>query len=190
LLFTDRRKGVIIACRLNAPGSWHDARVARPIYEKLRTSTPEGYYLVTDTAFPRGTDQIAGRIHAPMKSGTRLPADPQRRAEVMAQDRQLLSFRQSAEWGMRGLQGSFGRLRVPLEINHTDRRGDVLETTSRLFQVRARRVGINQIRNVYMPTWIDGEDQRAIWNDFENILFKDQRCNDRVARYHLIEYDE
>ncbi|KAF4613306.1 hypothetical protein D9613_011207 [Agrocybe pediades] len=35
-----------------ASGSWHDARVAHPIYEKLRTATPEGYYLVTDTAFP------------------------------------------------------------------------------------------------------------------------------------------
>ncbi|KAG6828836.1 hypothetical protein H0H93_014699, partial [Arthromyces matolae] len=50
--------GEIIACKLNAPGSWHDSRVARDIYEKLRTRTPEGYYLVTDTAFPRGTDQI------------------------------------------------------------------------------------------------------------------------------------
>ncbi|KAF9566075.1 hypothetical protein CPC08DRAFT_740771 [Agrocybe pediades] len=189
-VFAFGASGVIIACRLNAPGSWHDARVARPIYEKLRTATPEGYYLVTDTAFPRGTDQIAGRIQAPMKSGTRLPEDPGERSEVMARDRQLLSYRQTAEWGMRGLQGSFGRLRVPLEINHADLRADLLETSARMFQVRTRRVGINQIRTVYMPTWMDDDDQRSIWNDFENILFRDQRRLDRVARYHLIEYDE
>ncbi|KJA14855.1 hypothetical protein HYPSUDRAFT_72352 [Hypholoma sublateritium FD-334 SS-4] len=27
--------GLIIACKLNAPGSWHDAQVAQPIFEKL-----------------------------------------------------------------------------------------------------------------------------------------------------------
>ncbi|CAA7260816.1 unnamed protein product [Cyclocybe aegerita] len=182
--------GSIIACRMNAPGSWHDARVARPIFEKLRTKTPEGYYLVTDTAFPRGTDQIQGRIKAPMKSGTRLPADEKERAQVKAFDRQLLSLRQAAEWGMRGIQGSFGRLRIPLDINHVSRRGDILEACARLYQIRARRVGINQIRNVYMPIWMEGDEQRQIWEHFEDILFKDQRKLDRVARFHLIETEE
>ena len=27
--------GIIIACNLNAPGSWHDSYVGHPIYEKL-----------------------------------------------------------------------------------------------------------------------------------------------------------
>ena len=58
--------GEIIAAKLNANGSWHDSRVAQPIYEKLCIATPEGYYLVTDTAFPHGTDQIKGHICAPM----------------------------------------------------------------------------------------------------------------------------
>jgi hypothetical protein len=31
--------GVIIACKLNAPGSWHDLHVAHPIYEKLHTNS-------------------------------------------------------------------------------------------------------------------------------------------------------
>lgn len=106
--------GEIIACNLNAPGSWHDSRVARPIYEKLRTETPEGYYLVTDTTFPCGTDQIHGRIRAPMKEGTRLSGNALERTEMLAFDRQLLSLRQAAEWGNRALQGSFGRLRIPL----------------------------------------------------------------------------
>lgn len=177
--------GVIIACKLNAPGSWHDSRVARSIYEKLRTQTPEGYYLVTNTAFPRGTDQIKGRIRSPMKDGTRLPRDPIARAHALAVDRQLLSYRQTAEWGNRGLQGSFGRLRVPLEIAYGDQRGDLLETCSRLHQVRTRRVGINQICSVYMPIWKENE-QEKIWSNFEDILFKDLRKNNRVARFHMI----
>lgn len=120
-LSTDlKSSGEIIACKLNAPGSWHDSRVAKQIYEKLRTQTPDGFYLVANTAFPRGTDQIAGRIRAPVKDGTRLPADNQERQQLMAFDRQLLSYRQTAEWGNRGLQGSFGQLRVPLPVQYKD----------------------------------------------------------------------
>ncbi len=53
----------------------------QPIYEKLRTRTPNEYYLVADTAFPRGTNQIEGRIRAPLKSGQRLPVDPDERQQ-------------------------------------------------------------------------------------------------------------
>jgi len=95
--------------------------VARPIYEKLLRKTPEGYYLVTDTAFPRGSDQIKGRIQAPMKDGAHLPADSVERKKLLDFDRQLLSYRQTAEWGNRALQGTFGRLRIPLEINYKNR---------------------------------------------------------------------
>jgi hypothetical protein len=180
--------GIIIACNLNAPGSWHDSRVARPIYEKLRARTPDEYYLVTDTAFPRGTDQIAGRIRAPMKDGTPLPVNDAERNHLLQYDRQLLSYRQTAEWGMRAMQGSFGRLRIPLPINYMDVRADLLETTSRLFNLCARAVGHNQIRTVYMPIWREGE-QEELWMSFESMLFSEQRRNDRVGRFHLIVVD-
>lgn len=177
--------GSIIAAKLNTPGSWHDSRVAQLIYEKLRTATPEGYYLVTDTAFPRGSSQIEGRIRAPMKSGEHLPRDPQARQRIEDYDRQLLSFRQSAEWGMRALQGSFGRLRMPLEVNNAEQRGDLLETCVRLQNLRTELVGINQLRTVYMPIWRENE-QEEIWKNFENILYGEQRRNDRVSKFHLI----
>jgi len=79
-----RSTGEIIACKLNAPESWHDSHVACPIYRKWYDQTPEGFYLVTNTAFPQGTDQIKGCIRAPMKEGTHLPADELECAEKLA----------------------------------------------------------------------------------------------------------
>lgn len=64
--------GVVIAACTNAPGSWHDSCVARPIYNALRESTPNGYYVVVDTAFPCGTNAIDGQIRAPLKQGQRV----------------------------------------------------------------------------------------------------------------------
>ena len=64
--------GAVIAAKLNAPGSWHDLCVTQPIYEKLLTKMPAGYYLVADTAFPRGTNQIQGCIRAPIKVGQKI----------------------------------------------------------------------------------------------------------------------
>jgi len=55
-----RSTGEIIACKLNVLGSWHDSCIVCPIYRKLHDQTLEGFYLVTDTAFPQGTDQIKG----------------------------------------------------------------------------------------------------------------------------------
>lgn len=176
----------MIAAKLNAPGSWHDSRIARPIYEKLRTRTPDGFYLVADTAFPRGVKQIEGKIRAPIKTGQRMQGTVDEIQERLAFDRELLSYRQTAEWGMRGLQGSFGRLRIPLEIGRQTERGDLLEICVRLHNLRAESVGINQIRNVYMPLWRQNREEEEVWMNFENMLFSDQRRSDRVARFHNI----
>lgn len=82
--------------------------------------------------------------------------------ERVAFDRELLSYRQTAEWGMRGLQGSFGCLRIPLEINHQAERGDLLETCVRLNNLGAQLVVINQIRSVYMPIWTSGKCRMSV----------------------------
>ncbi|KAH7919463.1 hypothetical protein BV22DRAFT_1108057 [Leucogyrophana mollusca] len=180
-------KGQIIAANLNAPGSWHDSRVAQPIYEKLRTQTPDGFYLVADTAFPCGTAQIAGRICVPLKAGQRIPGESQIEiAERMAFDRELLSYRQTAEWGMRTLQGSFGRLRVPLEIADSDRRANLLETCVRLHNVCTTLIGINQIQTVYVKQWTQDAEQEELWMAFESMLFGDQQKKDRVSQYHIV----
>ncbi|RDX46395.1 hypothetical protein OH76DRAFT_1356239 [Lentinus brumalis] len=187
LVFSPR--GIVKGCVINAPGSWHDAKVARPLYDKLRGQTPPGYYIVADTAFPRGTQSIAGRIQAPLKSGQRLPQDPEARNAALARDRQLLSYRQTAEWGMRQLRAGFGRLRVPLDIADAKGRGELLEVCIRSLNVRAERVGVSEIRTVYMRYWQEAEDD-DIWNDFENVLFGDLRRRDRVSRFHRVIVEE
>ncbi|KAG2747612.1 hypothetical protein P692DRAFT_201840533 [Suillus brevipes Sb2] len=159
-------EGVVIAARMNAPGSWHDSRLAHQIYASLRDHTPPTYYIVADTAFPRGTNNIHGRICAPLKQGQRLQGSVAEIDERMAFNRELLSYRQTAEWGMRGLQGAFGRLR------------DLIEICVRLHNLHAIRVGINQIRT-------DTDDDAAVWQDFENMLFSEQRGKDHVSRYHV-----
>jgi hypothetical protein len=177
-------KGEIIGCNINAPGSWHDSRVARPLYKKLCTDTPKGFYLLTDTAFPCGTSQIHGHIKAPMKEGSCLPSDPYDRENVLAFDRQLLSFRQTAEWGNTTIKGSFGRLRLPLPINYEQQRADLLENCMRLTNLRGRKVGYNQIWTVYVPIWKANKEEE-IWDHFEDMLFSDLWKNDRVEQFHL-----
>ncbi|THU75998.1 hypothetical protein K435DRAFT_824653 [Dendrothele bispora CBS 962.96] len=123
-------KGVIIDAVLNAPGSWHDSHTARPIFHRLLTQVPDGFYLVADTAFPHGPTSISGKIKAPIKAGQ--------------------------QWGMRTMQGSFGRLRVLLCINSQSSRLRLLELCCRLFNVRSNCIGINQICSVYLKLLEEG----------------------------------
>lgn len=87
---------------------------------------------------------------------------------------------------MRELQGSFSRLRVPLEIEDMEKRADLIESCFHLHNLRMQMVGINQIKNVYVPVWCEGGGER-IWAGFENILFSDQRKHDRVRAFHVQE---
>jgi len=178
--------GEIIGCRTNCPGSWHDSRVAEGIYDKLEHKTPDGYRIVADAAFPTGHGRIAGKICVPLKAGEDLPQDLAQRKYVLRLSRAILSYRQTAEWGMRELQGSFGRLRIPLGIEDMEKRADLIESCFRLHNLRTRLVGINQIRNVYVPTWREGDSGR-VWEGFEDILFSDQRKHDRVRTFHVQE---
>lgn len=130
-------------------------------------------------------------ICAPISSGQRIRGTDEQIAEQMAFDRQLLSYRQTAEWGNRGIQGSFGRLRVPLETKDTERRGNLLEICVRAHNLRANRVGLNQIRTVYMSHWQENVEDEEVWKNFENMMFSDQRDKDRVSRFHyLVEMED
>ena len=104
----------------------------------------------------------------------------------MAFDRQLLSYRQTAEWGNRAIKACWGRLSVPLEVKHKQRRGDLLEICVRGHCLRTSRVGLNQIQTVYEPYWRNTDVEGTIFSDIGNILFSERQTNDRVAKFHTI----
>ncbi|KAE9045348.1 hypothetical protein PR003_g2533 [Phytophthora rubi] len=47
--------GCLIWCSVNGPGSWHDAAMARGLYDKLVNRTPEGYYAFADSISPQSS---------------------------------------------------------------------------------------------------------------------------------------
>ena len=71
--------------------------MAQPIYKKLHTQTPPGYYLVVDTAFPQRTSQIESCIQAPIKAGQRIMGHLYEVEEKLIFNQELLSHHQTAE---------------------------------------------------------------------------------------------
>ena len=59
-------------------------------------------------------------------------------------------MRQSAEWGMRGLQASFPRLKDRFAYKERGERRITLKMITLIYNMRTQMVGINQIRNTYM----------------------------------------
>ena len=63
---------------------------------------------------------------------------------------QATSMRQSSEWGMRGFQASFPRLKDPFYYETSVERCLIMKLCILLYNVQTQKVGINQIRNTYM----------------------------------------
>ena len=65
--------------------------------------------------------------------------------------RSATSVRQLSEWGMRGLQGSFPRLKDRLKFEKRGERRVILQLVILLYNFRATTVGMNQIQSSFMP---------------------------------------
>jgi hypothetical protein len=63
--------------------------------------------------------------------------------------RQATSVRQTAEWGMLTMQASFPRVKERFVYEERGERRLVLKMFVLLYNMRARMVGINKIRNTY-----------------------------------------
>ncbi|KAG9087331.1 hypothetical protein FRC07_012847 [Ceratobasidium sp. 392] len=182
--------GTIIAAVINSPGSWHDSRVAQEIYMILLDNTPDGYFIIADTAFDRLGRRQRRRIVTPLKKNSKAlrRMNQQKKEEARAYSNEITSARQAVEWGMRAIQGSFGRLRMPLDANDHKARATLIEVCFRLHNIRATCIGINQIRNVYMPAWTGGLD-----NFLEKMyvsFFPQIRRNDRIRQYYYLGPDD
>ncbi|KAK0558788.1 hypothetical protein OC861_006830 [Tilletia horrida] len=140
----------------NAPGSWHDSKIAAPLYKLLSdpVRTPGAYRILADSAFPRGM-VVNDKILSKPKENIVMDEDDVGKLRLWAA---VTRQRQAAEWGMRALQGAFGRLDLRLPVDKR-RRHLLLYVVFHLHNFRTRLVGLNQIKETYFPQWSSRSSQ-------------------------------
>lgn len=155
--------GRIIKCVLNVPGSIHDSTLADwgGVYEELEaTFRRTGGKCCVDSAFATdGCDYLIKSAQDITRAKTQ--------KEVL-QIRQATSIRQAAEWGMGAIQRAFPKLkdRIRYEESGTERKL-FLKLVPLLYNLRLEKVGLNQIRNTYVPEW--SKDASYVISSFGNI---------------------
>ena len=146
-IFAFAPNGSIIACTLNALGTWHDSTLAHwgSMYSKLQKCWEEHHgKVLMDSAFASNMYEFI------IQSSQNVPVTEGLQAMLLGQ--QATSCQQAAEWGMRGLQGSFPRLKDRIIYEENGERAIILKFITLLYNYRVQTVGINQILNYYMPS--------------------------------------
>jgi hypothetical protein len=112
------------------------------IYNQLQKVYDEtGGTCTVDSAFSRKKCDFL------IKSSQSLPDT----AEGITVNTDATSMRQSAGWGMRSFQSSFPRIKDRLVYEENGERKLILQMLVLLFNYRANKVGISQIKNTHMP---------------------------------------
>ena len=139
--------GTVVAASVNNPGSLHDSFITENsgTYNKLeQVYNDTGGRGVVDSAFS------LKRCPFLIKSGK----DPRTNTpnDIIVRDAEATSLRQTAEWGMRGLQCSFPRLKEKITYSNDFRDRKVfLRLIPMLYNFRTNFIGINQIRSHFFP---------------------------------------
>lgn len=158
-LFVFGPDGLILASVINAPGSVHDSMLADwgNIYDSLYEIHEEtGGRCVMDSAF-------AAVNHPAIIKSSQNEAYARNALELLT-CREATSLRQAAEWGMRAIQSSFPRLKDKIRYEENGSRQLILLCMVMLYNFRCDRVGLNQIKTVYVPEW-----NKTINDNFENV---------------------
>ena len=140
--------GTIPIMSINAPGSMHDSKVATygKVYKKLgKLWVKYGVKTVVDSAFGSNLKDYPYLIKSQPNPTSSITAQEIKKAKAAS------SCRQMAEWGNNNLQSSFPRLKQRLRYEETGFRKLIIHVIVLLSNLRSRKVGINQIRNVYAP---------------------------------------
>ncbi len=166
-IFLFSPEGKIIYGVFNAPGSWHDSHVAQPLVT-LVIAVMGNYKICVDQGFKRG-GILFGKFVGPMSRRSRQNLSPLLRREYIELHNKYVSLRQSSEWGMRALQGTFSRLKSRLTSNSLLRH-NIIFSILLLHNFRTARVGLNQIAVVFNPHYeasinIYGYDRIARYYD-------------------------
>jgi len=147
-LFIFGPDGRIIACVLNAPGSIHDSALAEwgGIYQLLAENYASNHgKCIMDSAF-------AVRNHPGIIRSAQDITGASTAAEIL-QFREATAMHQTAEWGMRAIRSSFPRLTERIPYEDGGERLKMLMLVPLLYNFRCETVGLNQIRNVFLPHW-------------------------------------
>jgi len=145
-IFVFAPDGTISICFYNARGNMHDSLVASfgEVYKKLAVLYQKyNVKVACDAAFGAVKHPFILKSHRPKNARWSLHRE---RLHT-----EVVKMRQSAEWGMRALQSSFPRLKDRIIYEEMGNRKIMLKLCILFFNYRARLVGINQIRNFYMP---------------------------------------
>ena len=97
-IFAFAPNGSIIACALNAPGTWHDSTLAHwgLMYSKLQKCWEDHHVKVLmDSVFASNIYEFI------IQSSQNVPVTERHQAMLLGQ--QATSCQQAAEWGMHGL---------------------------------------------------------------------------------------
>jgi hypothetical protein len=162
-LFLFSPDGKIRACYINAPGTMHDSTMANwsGLYKQVDgLYDRKGGKIVVDSAFA-ADDRPS--VYKSFQSNFDSRGNVRQNSQVQSQ---ATSVRQMAEWGMRGLQGSFPRLKDRIMYEERGERRLILELVVLLYNYRASVVGMNQIQSVFMP-WLEKNANQFI-NTFGN----------------------
>jgi DDE superfamily endonuclease len=148
--------GRIISCVMNVPGSIHDSALALwgGVYDTLQEAYARtGGKCCVDSAFASANAPYLIRSSEDSTTKARTPHE-------MIQLREATSLRQALEWGMRAIQSSMPRLydRIqyeaePEETGYETERSIVLKLVPLIYNFRLEFVGLNQLRNTYVPNW-------------------------------------
>lgn len=156
------------AC-INFPGSWHDAAVAEKLID-LVVYTIGCFKICVDQGFPR-SGRLFDKFVGPMSVKTRNKIAPILRDYIFQRHNVYVFLRQSSEWGMKALQGTFSRLKSRLTSNSCKRLNIILLIVL-LHNFRTEYVGLNQIATVFNPHYervVNVEGYDSIARYYENL---------------------
>jgi len=77
-----------------------------------------------------------------------------RNANELIRFQEATAMHQAAEWGMHALKGSFPCLEERIQYEKNNDQLIMLAVAVLLYNFCCEKVGLNQLRNVFLPSWV------------------------------------
>ena len=138
---------------INLPGTYNDYTAASDLFERLHTDARlPGYAILGDSAF---SSNETDRVVATENFDPELPEVTRQQRDAWPKYQKMV--RKAVEWGMRTVQATWPRLKMPLS-NSIERRDSVITCCLRLHNVIANSLDHhNEIKTVFMDFYLRGD---------------------------------